>query len=403
MWPLEGLRIVELSSYIASPLCGLVLQQLGADVIRVEPLGGAPDRTRLPRSTSGTSLYWNGLNKGKRAVAIDLDQADGREIVAELVVSDAPSDVTTGGIIVSNGNGYPELQYGALRERRADVIHVVLTGRSDGSSAVDYTVQAATGFPLVTGPDDYDRPINNAVPAWDIAAGLFLATGVLAADRERRSTGRGQQVQLALEDVALATSGALGYLAAAQLGGVNRPPSGNDVYGTYGRDFLSSDGVRFMLVVLTASHWRRLIRSLGISETVKTMEMALGAVFEDEVDRYVYRKVISALLEPIFNRMTWAELEPVLHEARSVFARYRSFDELATADDGALRSNPLFAELDQPGVGRHLAPGSPLVMGGRRRGVPPAPQVGEHTEEVLTELGVDRARIATLRSRGVIR
>ncbi|MEP9385080.1 CoA transferase [Nocardioides cheoyonin] len=399
--PLAGLRIVELSSYVATPLSGMVLGQLGAEVIRVEQLGGAPDRTRLPRAASGTSLYWSGLNKGKRAVAVDLTRPEGRALVAELIVAGD-------GIVVSNSERWPDLAYAGLRERREDVIHVLLTGRRDGGTAVDYTVQAETGFPYVTGPADGPgdrarRPVNHVLPAWDVAAGLYLATGLLAAERERRLTGKGQQVRLALEDVALATAGALGYLAEAQLGGVGRGASGNDVYGTYGRDFVSADGVRFMLVVLTGSHWRRLLEATGLVDAMHAVEKALDADLEDEAERYRCRGVISGLLEGVFSRTPWAELEPLLRGTRALVSAYRTFDDLAADDAAALRGSPLFAELDQPGVGPHLAPGSPLVMDGRQAPAGPAPRVGEHTDEVLAEsLGLDADRLAALHADGIL-
>src|SRR3954453_13853824 len=201
--PLTGLRVVEVSSFVATPLCGLTLAQLGADVIRVEPLGGAPDRTRWPLSDNGTSLYWNGLNPGKRAVEVDLSNPDGRRLGAPLVVSGGPA----GGILVTNSDRYPELTYDALRLIRSDIVHVTLSGTHDGGIAVDYTVQAGTGFPVVTGPADHAAPVNNVVPAWDFAAGLYLATGLLAAELRRRTTGIGSEVRVALEDVALAGAG----------------------------------------------------------------------------------------------------------------------------------------------------------------------------------------------------
>src|SRR5262245_14659222 len=105
--PLAGLRIVELSSYVATPLCGMVLGQLDAEGILVEPLGGAPDRSRMPRTETGTSLYWSGLNKGKKAVAVDLSRPEGRALVADLVV-------TGDGILVSNTERWHDLTYVAL-------------------------------------------------------------------------------------------------------------------------------------------------------------------------------------------------------------------------------------------------------------------------------------------------
>lgn len=137
---LAGLRVVEISSYVATPLCGMTLAQLGADVVRVEPLGGAPDRTRWPLADSGTSLYWSGLNKGKRAIAVDLESAAARAGIADLITEGGPC------VVVTNTARYAEFGYEKLSARRPDVVRALLEGRAGGGAAVDYTVQAATGF-----------------------------------------------------------------------------------------------------------------------------------------------------------------------------------------------------------------------------------------------------------------
>ncbi|MFI7706784.1 CoA transferase [Nonomuraea sp. NPDC049480] len=393
--PLQGLRIVEISSYVATPLGGMTLAQLGADVIRVEPIGGAADRTRWPLAGSGTSLYWSGLNKGKRAIEVDLSSGEGCRLVAGLIAGG-------GGIVITNADRYPELTFEALRERRPDVIHVLLTGRRDGGAAVDYTVQAATGFPLLTGPENVAGPVNTVVPAWDVAAGLYLAAGLLAAERHRLLTGEGQRVRLALEDVALATAGNLGYLAEAQLGassGTPRERDGNHVYGTFGRDFATADGERLMIVALTARHWRDLLAATGLTDVVSALAAALGADFAEESERYRHRKVLAALLAGWFESHTRAEAETALRATRVLWSAYRSFTDLAAG----LPGNPLMAEIDQPGVGRHWAPGSPLVVDGEQPPPAAAPQVGRHTDDVLrTELGLSEEDLATLRKNGVI-
>jgi 2-methylfumaryl-CoA isomerase len=401
--PLSGLRVVEISSYVATPLCGMTLRQLGADVVRVEPLTGAPDRTRLPRSSGGTSLYWSGLNQGKRALAVDMSRSEGRALVRDLICgTDGSAHDPRGAIVVTNSERYPELTYQSLAERRADVIHALLTGRRDGSPAVDYTVQATTGFPTLTGSSDTTVPANGVVPAWDIAAGLYLASGVLAAVHRRTETGRGADVRVALEDVALSAAGALGYLAEAQLSGIERGPSGNDVFGTFGRDFVTSDGVRFMLVVLTANHWTRLLALTGLGDAMAAVEKALDADFSDESERYRCREVIAALLSSWFGRHPWADVQLVLAESRALGAPYRTFNDLA-ADHGALlRSNPLFAELDQPGVGRYLAPGAPLVVDATQVLASPAPYVGQHTDEVLGRIGLGPDEVLAMRADGLI-
>lgn len=397
--PLRGMRVVEISSYVATPLSGLTLGQLGADVIRVEPLGGGPDRTRWPLAENGTSLYWSGLNKGKRAVEIDLGTAEGRRIVADLVVGGGDR----GGIVISNSERYADLTFESLRARRPDLVHVLLTGQRDGGTAVDYTVQAGTGFPLVTGPEDSTAPVNHLLPAWDIAAGLYLATGLLAAERHRLLTGEGQQVRVALEDVAMATAGNLGYLTEAQVSDVSRESCGNYVYGTFGRDFETSDGTRLMLVVLTPRHWHELLAVTGLRDAVNALADAWGADLDDESERFRHRKVLASLLEDWFGKRPFTEARAALERTRVLWSTYRSFGDLAADDARLLRDNALLAELDQPGVGVHLAPGSPLVMAGTQSVPRVSPRVGEHTDDVLrAQLGLSEAELRRLYDSGVL-
>jgi len=183
--PLAGLRVVEVSSFVAAPLGGLTLAQLGAEVIRVDPAGGGPDYTRWPVAPSGTSLYWTGLNKNKRSVTANLRDPGDQQAIRDLVTGSGPD----GGILLTNAS-YPWLSYEALQAERADVIVLRITGKHDGGTAVDYTVNAGIGFPLVTGPDSLADPVNHVLPAWDVACGLYAATGILAAERHRRRTGQ---------------------------------------------------------------------------------------------------------------------------------------------------------------------------------------------------------------------
>jgi 2-methylfumaryl-CoA isomerase len=396
--PLRGLRIVEISTYVAAPLGGLTLAQLGADVVRVEPLEGAPDRTRWPLAKNGTSLYWAGLNKGKRSIALDLASTEGRALVADLIVSGGRG----GGIVSSNTGRHRDLRFETLVERRPDLIDVQLLGTHDGGTAVDYTVQAGTGFQMLTGPEGSVGPVNHVLPAWDLAAGLYLATGLLAAERHRLLTGEGQQVTLALEDVALATAGNLGYLAAAQIADVPTGPSGNYLYGSLGRDFETKDGGRIMLVVPTTRHWRELVAVTGTEQAVRVLAVETGADFENAPDRYEHRRELCALMAPWFAMRTYDEVAASLTRSPLLWSKYRTFSELA--DDGAslLLRNPLFSVLDQPGVGPHMAPGSPLEMSGSQASASPAPLVGQHTVDVLRELGLDELELDRLRARGVI-
>jgi 2-methylfumaryl-CoA isomerase len=374
--PLAGLRVLEISSYVAAPLGGLTLAQLGAEVIRIDPMGGGADLTRWPLAPSGASLYWTGLNKGKRSLTLDFRAAESARVVADLVTASGPD----GGIVLTNAAGRDWLSYGELARHRPDLIHLQVQGRRDGGTAVDYTVNAATGFPLVTGPEEYAGPVNHVVPVWDVACGLYAAVGLLAAERHRRRTGEGRAITLALEDVALAIAGHLGFLAEAQLTGRSRPRIGNHVYGTFARDFATAEGDRIMLVTLTARHFAELASVTGLAGTFSELERLLMADFSVDADRYAHREVIASLLTPWFSQRTVAELADAFAGTSVLWARYRSFTELV-ADPG-FAANPLLREIDQPGIGRLLAPGSPLVQPGVGT-VCPAPVLGADSADLL--------------------
>ena len=373
--PLSGLRVIEVSSFVASPLCGMTLAQLGAEVIRIDPLGGAPDTSRWPLAPNDGSLYWAGLNKGKRSVTLDLRSAEGQRAVADLVAGSGPD----GGIVLTNA-AYPWLSYEALREVRPDLIHLRITGAPDGGTAVDYTVNAGIGFPLATGPEGTAGPVNHVLPAWDVACGLYAAVGILAAERHRRRTGQGRAVTLPLADVALSVTGSLGLLAEGRQG-VNRPRIGNHLYGGLARDFATRDGGYVMVVVLTARHYADLARITGTAGPLAAVEQALGADFTTDAGRYAHRGVIAALLAPWFAARTADEVAAKLRGASVLWERYRTFTELAA--DPATLANPMVALIDQPGIGKILATGTPLAQPGTSQAPVPAAQLGADTEAVL--------------------
>jgi 2-methylfumaryl-CoA isomerase len=391
--PLTGISVVEVSSFVAAPLCGMTLSQLGAQVIRIDPIGGASDVKRWPLAASGTSIYWTGLNKGKRSATIDLRSPDGQELVQRLIVEGD-------GIVVTNAV-LPWLSHDLLAAKRSDVIHVQLLGRSDGSTGVDYTVNAATGYPLVTGPVNHSGPINHVLPAWDVCCGLYAALAVVAAVRRRDQSGVGARVSLALEDVALATAGNLSLLTEPQVNGTQRQRLGNAIYGQYGQDFTSRDGVAFMVVTLTGRHFRDLVEVTGTAPAVSALAEALGVDFATEGDRYRYRDVLSGLFATWFADHTAQEISAALSETTVLFERYRTFAQVA--EDPKVTANPLFSRLNQPGVGEYLAPGMPAVFDGTHTAGAPAPALGQDTADVLTEcLGLTPADIARLTSANTI-
>lgn len=386
--PLSGITVVEVSSFVAAPLCGMTLGQLGAEVIRIDPIGGASDVQRWPLAADGTSIYWTGLNKGKRSATIDLRAPEGQELVQRLIVEGD-------GVVVTNAAGLPWLSHDTLTDKRPDVIHVQLLGRGDGSTAVDYTVNAGIGYPLVTGPADHAGPVNHVLPAWDVCCGLYAALAVVTAVSRRDAAGVGARVTLALEDVALATAGNLGLLTEPQVTGTQRQRLGNAIYGQYGQDFVSGDGARFMVVTLTRRHFRDLVDVTGVGAAVAALAEALGVDFGSEGDRYRYRDVLSGLFATWFADHTADEITAALSGTTVLFERYRTFAEVAASPK--VTANPLFSRLHQDGLGEYFAPGLPVAFDGAHAAGAPAPHLGQDTADLLERrLGLTTADIERL-------
>ena len=282
---LAGLRLVEAAAFVAAPLGGMTLAQMGADVIRIDALGGGLDHRRWPVTEDGTSLFWCGLNKSKRSVALDLSSPEGRELA--MAIACAPGD--DAGIFLTNFPPRGWLDHEKLKTRRSDLIQLTLQGDRHGGSAVDYTVNARLGLPYMTGPAGGEDAVNHVLPAWDIAAGLYLATGLLAAERARRLDGKGRQVSLALSDVMLASVGNLGYIADVQVNGAVRPPLGNDLYGALGRDFATADGRHVMIVAISNRQWRAIGRATGLTEKLAMIGPLMDVDLDTEGGRFTAR------------------------------------------------------------------------------------------------------------------
>jgi 2-methylfumaryl-CoA isomerase len=278
------------------------------------------------------------------------------------------------------------MSYEKLKERREDLIMVVMTGNHDGSSEVDYTVNPSAGFPEAMGPRDSAVPTNSLMPAWDSIMGGLAVVGLLAALRHRDATGQGQLVEIALSDVALATVGHLGRIAEVQLEGREQPRDGNYLYGAFGGDFPTKDGRRVMVVALTARQWKALKEATGTEGMFAAVESATGHDFRGEAGRYKGRDLIRELLTPWFAARTLEEIRDTFSGTGVSWGPYQTFKQLVEEDPRCSPDNPMFSMVEHP-VGTYLTPASPLKFGLHGR-LPAArsPRLGEHTKEVLAEL-----------------
>ena len=257
---------------------------------------------------------------------------------------------------------------------------------------------------MATGPEGSEAPIAHALPAWDAIAGGMVVQGLLAAERHRLRHGAGQAVDLTLKDVAAAMLGHLGLIGEHALTGQTRGRAGNSLYGAYGQDFLCADGARVMVIGLTARQWQNLLKITGTAEAMEALAAAMGADFRDEGARWQARHAITAVLAPWFAARRLADFAGDFDRAGVTWSVFRTFAESIEHDPDLSLDNPIFAEVDQPGIGRYRSPGSPLSFATiAREPAAPAPLLGQHTEAVLADVaGLSSGTIGRLFDEGIV-
>jgi 2-methylfumaryl-CoA isomerase len=397
---LNGMRVVEGSAFVAVPLAGMTLAQMGAEVIRFDRIGGGLDAGRWPLAPSGQSLFWAGLNKGKKSVAVDMSRPEGRDLVTRLVT--APGE--DAGLFLTNLRVRGWMDYETLSQHRRDLIMVTLMGDRHGRPQVDYTVNPSLGIPAMTGPVGSTEPVAHAMPAWDVAAGHLVVSSLLAAERTRLRRGWGREVELSLKDVAAATIGHLGMIGDAVVNGQDRPKAGNALYGAYGQDFVCACGRRVMVIGLTHRQWRNLVKATGTEAAMAGLAARTGRDLGDEGTRWELRDEITEILRPWFAAHSVADFAADFDSAGLTWSAFRTVREAVAEDPDLSDANPVFETLDQPGLGRFPVPGHPAVFSDHARESPaPAPALGADTEAVLGDvMGLCDTEISRLFDTGVV-
>lgn len=391
---LTGLSVIEASSFVASPTAGLYCAQMGAEVIRVDQIGGGPDFRRWPVTDGNDSLYWENLNRAKKSVALDLGRAEGRELLQALVCA-------TGQFITNFPVG-GFLAHEVLAAGRPDLITVRVMGWADGSPALDYTVNNSVGYPMLTGTGP--EPVNHVLPAWDLLSGAYAAFALLAAIQRRTATGTGGEVRVPLSDVAIGTVANLGGVAEVLYGGANRPRLGNAVYGLFGRDFVTADGQRTMIVVVTPRQWANLVAALGLDDAIAAVEAARGVSFaKDDGLRFTHRDALYPLFEGAIASRSHADLAAAFDAGGIVHSPYRTMLD-AVQDPALVADNPIFGTAENPSGFAYPAAGAFATLPQDARQSPrPAPRIGEHSEEILMDrLSLPSGELARLIDAGIV-
>ncbi|HVR90431.1 MAG TPA: CoA transferase [Novosphingobium sp.] len=398
---LSGLSVIEVSSFVASPTAGLYCAQMGAEVIRVDHVAGGLDYDRFMLTAEGRSLSWENLNRAKKSVALDLQSDEGRELLVELT--------RRTGQLITNLPAQSFLSHAAVAQGRPDLVSVRIMGWHDGRQAMDFTVNAASGYPLMTGPAEWDPadapPVNQVLPAWDFITGAYSAFALLSGLRHREASGEGSELRVPLGDVAMGTVANSGAMAEMLYRGANRERLGNAIWGAFGHDFRSRDGKRFMVAALTAKQWAAAVKAFEVADAITALEGLVGVSFaSSDTNRFTHREALFALFQRAADGLDYAALAERLAAAGATFERYRTMYEAAN-DPVLVTDNPLFGPSPaNPSGFAYPATRSFANIPGRDAGLPrAAPYLGEHSEEVLAErLGLSSGEIGRLIDTGIV-
>jgi crotonobetainyl-CoA:carnitine CoA-transferase CaiB-like acyl-CoA transferase len=387
--PLAGVRVVDLSRVLAGPYATMTLADLGADVVKIEhPAGGDETRTWGPPFAGGESAYFLSINRGKRSVALDLKDPEGRELALELC---ARADV-----VIENfrpgGAARLGLDYEAVRKRRPSVVYCTISGFGSREprdrAGYDFTVQAESGLMAITGEPD-GEPMKVGVAIVDVLAGLNAATAILAALHRRDLTGEGDRVEVSLIDSAFAALVNVG--ANALLTGAEPQRYGNAHPSIVPyQPFRAADG---WIAVAAANDGLY----MKLCEAIERPDLAGDERYATNETRVLNRESLIAELQAVFAAHSTADWERLLLAAGVPAGKIRGVGE-------ALRTAPARTRsVHHPTVGLIELVGPPFELDSAALGPsPPPPLLGQHTDEVLQELGVDDERLASLAERGVI-
>ena len=389
---LDGVRVLDLTQVMAGPYCTMLLCDMGADVIKVEPPTGDSTR-RMPGAVGTDSPSFNAVNRGKRGVVVDLKQAAGRDAVRRLALSaDVLVENYRPGVLARFGLGYEELASRYPMLVYASISGYGQTGPSAGKGGFDLVAQGVSGLMSVTG-EPGGPPVKVGVPITDLGAGLFAVTGVLAALLARARTGRGQLVDTSLVDagVALSVWEATQYFSGR---GVPTPLGSAHRMNAPYQAVRCADGY----ITLGAANdriFRRLCDALGHPEWADDPD------YRDDADRVRNRVALSARIESVMVSRPRAYWLTLLEAHGIPCGPINDYEEVMA--DPQILARELVVETDHPTLGRMRTLGTPLKLSdtpltpGR-----PAPLLGQHTDEVLGEIGLTADEIAELRRVGAV-
>ncbi len=393
---LKDIRVLDLSRFLAGPLCGMLLADMGAEVIRIEPPGGAVDRRYALMGPDGETLTFKILGRNKKSITLNLSSEKGRVIFQDLVkYSDVVLHNFPPGTKMAD-----EVSYEKLNEIQAAIIVAVISGYGlNGPDAqrvcFDFVTQARTGAMTLDGFAG-DPPLKTAVPYVDCCSGITAMMGIMLALYHREKTGKGQLVDVSLFDIASFIIQNLGVLLNYKVYGKILKQVGNFGTASYMSCLKAKDG---WVMVVTSSDdiWKKFIRA-----TDKEKEFGSDPKFRNDMSRCLYTDLIDPIIQEWAGARTSDNIVDTLQGARVPCAKVNTVDQLL--NDPQLMAREMIINVEYPNVGELPIPGIPIKLSltpGRINAL--APRVGEHNEEIYHKvLGYNPDKIEQLVREGVI-
>ncbi len=380
MKPLEGIKVLDLTHMLAGPYAGMVLADLGADVVKVEPLGtGEMTRGLLSddpnNSFKGFGAYFLTLNRNKKSVSLDLKHVQGLQVFYDLVKStDVVLNNFSAGVVKKLKIDYDHLSKINPKIITCSITGFGETGKHSSRPAYDQIVQAYSGGMSITG-SDASTPTRAGIPIGDLGSGLFSVIGMLSALLSREKTGKGQHLDLSLLDVQISL---LTYMATMQtLSGVNPEPIGNAhfVHVPY-NSFTTKNGF-VVIAVITDAFWQELLNIVDIDNLRKEE-------FKSSTGRLQNQKFIESELNKKLSTETSEHWINALNSAKVPCAPINSFSQ-ALSDEQVIHRN-MVVEVEHPDGGKVKMPGNPIKLSYTDEdSFSPPPHLGQHTKETLIE------------------
>ncbi len=393
---LEGIRVLDLSRYVAGPYCGALLADMGAEVIKIERPGGGDERMVGPFAPNGEAMsFYMNLSRNKKGITLNLMGEKGREILRELVKrSDVVLENFTPAAAEAMG-----LDYQSLKELNPGIILVSVSGFGkygpySQRTCFDSIAQAMSGAMSYTGFPD-GPPMRAAVPYVDFSAATNAALGTMFALFHRQRTGVGQMVDVALLDTAVAFVAGMGVAAEYQVLGQVRGPIGNHSFYNATDCFRAKDGW-VMVSIIGNSLWRRFLGVIGREE------LASDPRFKDDMSRYQNRALINPIVSQWMAEKTVDEVIRLLEEARVPCGPVNTIAEVVA--DPQVKAREMLVDVEYPDVGEVPVGGVVIKLSEtpgkiRKRG----PRVGENNDEVYRGLlGLSPEELERLKAEGVI-